>query len=331
MKINFLTNINSIKPNFATTRPIINNLSSDVFVRSVPSFKSQDNSNDDLSFESFNDWVLKTNYLHKVEENPENAKGLLLGAGFEGAVYEIPDTDNWVIKEHKRSSIIPLKSEKPTIVKIDDIIPNMNVGQTIATLRIPCGKNYSYAYYIRKRQTGHTLGVDPKDINYVHSYNINGHLASLKLLAQAPQSTFDKLIADLSKIYDSGYEVDCSNLNNFLFDDKNNSINFVDINDKHKNQGNQFGDVLYSLLDTEFYSSFDENIAEEKEAKELSLKYCDSIVNKFLAAMKNNNSKFVFSPYFERLLSTDLLSTNLSGVTAEERLSNLKKNGLITC
>lgn len=327
MKINPLNSIYNFKMQTFPKRGNLNVPYSDVFIRTLPSFSSSGEK--DLSFESFNNWAIKSHYLDAIDADHDKAKGLMLGAGFEGEVFEIPGTDDWVIKEHKRSSIIPIKTQKATLVKIDDIIPDMNVGQTIGCLRFPCGPNYSYSYYIRKKQKGITLGVDPKDMDKIHSYNINGHLASLKLLSEAPQSTYNQLIIDLNRIYNEGYEVDCSNLNNFLYDLENDTINFVDVNDKHKHQGNQLADTLYSLLDTELYCIFDENNPEEIAVKLTSVEYAKSIAEKFFAAMKSQNMKFVPGKYLERLISTDLLNSVLGAETTEEKIDSLKSENLL--
>ena len=331
MKINVLNSVNNIKFTSHFNKKNVQTflLPTDTFVRTTTSFSSNKNQKD-FSFESFSDWAETSLYLQSIDADHSKAKGKVLGSGFEGVVYEIPGTDRWVLKEYKRSSIIPLKSDKTSLVKIEDIIPDMNVGQSIACLKFPCGPNYSYYYYVRKRQNGITLGVDPKDVDRIHSYNLEGHTASLKLLSDAPQLTYDKLISDLNRIYDAGYEVDCSNLNNFLFDSENNSINFVDINDKHKNPGNQLADVLYSLLDTAFYRTFKDEDPEEKSAKSISLKYSKEIVTKFFAAMKKQNMKFVNSKYLDSLVSTDLLDETLGAKTSEEKINRLIQENLLS-
>lgn len=328
MKINFISNINNIKYYCGSPVRSLNRLSSDVFVKTNPSFKSGETKKD-LSGESFEKWALDSGYLQKVDKNPDNAKGKLLGSGFEGTVYEIPETDDWVIKELKRGNFVPKKRNGSGIRILEDIIPDMNVGQTIACLEIPCGPSYCIIFHIRKKQSGTELGIDPQNMEYSDKYSLKQHLNSLRLLAEAPQETFDGVVKNLCAINEAGYDIDCSNPNNFLYDKEKKQINFVDINDRRNSESTQTADVLYALLDTFYYSNLLTNGA-KRETVEESKFYSDAILNKFFCSMKKYNQQLNKGNLLDKLLETDLTDSVLNASSKEDKIEKLAQLGLYT-
>ena len=293
--------------------------SSDVFISST-----QKNSSD---FDAFKSFATETNFLSNVRDIVES-KGKVLGKGYEGIIYSIPNNDNWVIKEYKRANFLPIKNTEPKIIKVEDISPNLNIGQTIAKVEIPRGENYSSVYYILKRQQGESLGVGFEGDNDVDNLTIPIYLSSLEKVANMPLSSYDKLLKDVRYITDIGYEIDTTNPNNLMFDDKSQSINFVDINDKHNKSISQFGNVLFSLLGGFYYLKFENSnkpTDEDKlKAKELSIK----IVENFFEAMKNAGYKFDFSYVFVDLFETDKFDSILGTGSKEDKIMNLHKLGL---
>ena len=300
-------------------------LNNDVFIKSANNRRNKNDTDYGQSYNSFIQWLEdKYTYLKEI-----NFKGKLIGSGFEGVVYEINGTDNWVMKESKRSSLIPYPVSKMEILEIPDDFPSLNIGQPIAKVTMPKNSVFSYTFYVLKRQKGQSLGVAPDELN-INDFTVNKHLNSLKLLASAPQSTYDKLINDVVKISQNGYEIDCGNSNNFMFDSDNQSVNFVDVNkyEKDVKKTNQLGNVLYSLLDT----SFESLMRDSKECNNTleQRKYLISqICEKYFRAMKANGLMFNLDFLFINLLNTSILNDILSGDTELKKVEILIKLGLM--
>ncbi len=259
---------------------------SDVFERKTP--KTEDN-----SFNSFKNWAEQTNFGDKVVDIVERT-GRIIGEGAEGCVYEIPDCENWVIKQYKRSYMLLSPVDSTKIEEVEDISPEVNIGQPVATIKIPLDKDYSFVYWILKKQNGKSCGVysfNPfEPTRSLSEYNINAHINSLKMLSDAPQETFNKCVKDAGYITSIGYLIDCGNSNNFLYDQNKKEINFVDINDEY-NGNNQYADVLSGLLGGEFGMFYNSN-AEESPQKDSAYEMSKTIVKKYFAAMKANKVKF---------------------------------------
>ncbi len=295
--------------------------SADSFEKTV-SFKSQ---NDDNSFISFAKWAEETDFLSKAKEIAEKT-GKILGSGFEGTTYSIPECDKWVIKEFKRSNLIRVNGETKRIIQIKDILPELNAGQAIARVEVPNGPRFVSQYFILKRQNGVSHGITYKYSNDIDEINIKAHLKSLKVLAELPQESFDKCIKDITYITNQGYQIDFLNPYNLMIDNKAKSINFVDINDRLNRNSNQYAEVLYSLLD----AAFGEKIiaVPESKASAESASLTRIIVEKYFTAMKNNNAKFS-SDFLLTLLETKLLDGNLKGNNTEEKMLDLHRKNLI--
>ena len=301
-------------------------LQSDTFIK-TQSFKGNKTQNSDKSFEALQTWSSNTDFLSKVQEIDEKT-GKILGGGFEGTTYEIPQTDNWVLKKYNRGNFVPIQNEKAKLSEIKDISPLLNIGQTIARVEIPAGKNYSYVYYVLKRQTGKSIGVPLSSADYINESNINTHLMSLEQLANAPQTTFDKCVKDIQYVTEQGYEFDAGNPYNFMFDSEKQHINFVDINDRLRDKSTQYGDVLYALLDGKFRETFDNSDCDEN-IKHSAEMYSNHIIEKFFTAMKKNNAKFSDGRYFAQLINSNAFDGVLKTSSLEERVNELKDRGLI--
>ena len=294
--------------------------SSDVFISTIPKVGNKD-------FDSFLEFVSKTNFLNDIVDIVEN-KGKILGKGYEGVTYAIPENDNWVIKEYKRSNFLPIKNTEPKIIKVNDISPDLNIGQAIAKVEIPRGKNYSSVYYILKKQEGESLGVGFEGHNDVDNLTIPIYIDSLKKVANMPLSSYDKLVKDVNYITNIGYEIDTTNPNNLMFDDKTQTINFVDINDKHNKSISQFGNVLFSLLGGFYYLKFDNSNVPTLEEKTNAQELSQQIFEKFMTSMKNNGYKFDYSYVFSDLLDTNKFDKIVGIGNIDAKFMNLHKMGL---
>ena len=299
---------------------------SDIFIKN-PSFSGYENITDEKSYESFLNWANQTNFLSQVREVEERT-GEILGYGFEGTTFGIPGTDNWVLKKYNRGNFVAIGNNEAKIIEIKDFSPKLNVGQTIARIEIPAGTKYSYIYYILKRQTGKSLGIPFFAAENISDINIKSHLEALRTLATAPQETFDKCIKDIDYVTRQGYEFDCGNPYNFMFDSKKQAINFVDISDKLKDNNTQYGDVLYALLDGKFAINFNTSDC-DIETKEIAKTLSYTIINKYVTAMKKANAKFSEGKFFTELLETDMLNNLLKSPSKEKKMTRLREMGLM--
>lgn len=328
MIINKISNINSTyfsrqNTNFVFNKPLQN----DVFVKTQSFGAKQKEETDDKSFEEFEKWAQETNFLDDIKEIVDKT-GKILGSGFEGVTYEIPGNDRWVIKKYKRGDFVQIHNDKPVITELNDISPKLNIGQEIARVEIPVGERFSCLYYILKRQEGRSFGVPYAYSDSIDNSNIKMHLKSLSKLAKFPQSAFDKCIKDISYVSSQGYKLDCCNPYNFMLDDKTQSINFVDVNERIEQGQNQYGEVLYSLLDGQFGTMFSLEKGNNKNEEDLSSQYSDEITLKFIRAMRNNNAKFTNGTYFTKLLESNLLNNILNADTVKEKTDELRRMGL---
>lgn len=328
MRINSIVNLNFSKNKQLGLKKQNNCLFSDVFIKSTPSFKSNIEP-EDQSFRSFCNWASDTGYTDKIAQDISNLKGDIIGEGAEGIIYEIPGTDKWVLKENKTAFYAPKDNDEISIKSTNDIIPSMNIGQKIGVVQIPCDETHAYIFEVKKKQSGVAMGVE-KDNYKIHSDSeIDKHLNSLRFLAEAPQSTFDKLISDIKKVHDKGYLFDCYNPNNFLFDEANQSINFVDIQDFYKRNESQFGNILYALLDTTFYLSLKKENPPELAAIEASKSYVEDILPKFIKSMKDAKVKFGYTDMFIKLLKSDLFDKALCTMSKDARDDELRRRGVL--
>lgn len=291
------------------------------------SFKRRNFEPDDLSFEAFRNWADKTDFYSKAKEIVE-VSGRILGSGFEGTTYEIPDCENWVIKSYKRSDFIRKPLEHPTLTKIDDISPDLNIGQNIGIIEIPAGKSFSYRYYILKRQTGDTYGVKKVVCKNYSQENIASHLNTLKKVSELPAATFEKCVKDAAYITSQGYEIDYENPANLMLDNSKQEIHFVDINDKLNGEGNQYSKVLFSLMDGFFGLNFNEEV-EDIETVKKSNNLSKEVSEKYFNAMKKSNVKFCNDKALQQLIESKSFYIETSDETPEEKITLLKAKGLL--
>lgn len=324
VRASFGTNVNSPKN---TSRRNNFTLPNDTFTRTVSFSGKEAAMKDSQSYDNFKKWAEETDFLSRANDIVQRT-GKILGRGFEGTTYEIPDTDNWVIKEYKRCNLIESDTKEPEIFEIDDIAPELNIGQTIARIHVPAGNSrYCHLYYIMKRQKGDNYGVSYTETDSIDKYTTAKHLKSLKIAAELPQTSFDKCVRDTEYITKRGYLIDYINPNNLMIDTDKQQINFIDINDKLNRTSNQHAEVLFSILDSQFGSNFRANAEASKEKAEAE-KAAKTIVDKYFTAMKNNNAKFS-GDFIHVLLESHLLDGNVKGDTIEEKLEYLRENNLV--
>lgn len=328
MRVNSVLNFNIQQREQLNSTKKYNCLYSDVFIKTSPSFKSNIEL-DDQSYNAFVSWANSTDFLNSISNDIQNLKGQLIGEGAEGYIYEVPGTDSWVLKEAKNTFLLSYTEKKATTEPARDIIPSMNIGQKIGRIFVPYNENQAQVFDIMKKQTGIPLGIGNEYRGIPTEKSINTHLKTLKILSEAPQSTYDKLISDIKQVHKEGYLFDSYNPNNFLYNQARQSINFVDIgNNFHRNES-QFGDILYALLDTTFYQSLNNDKPNEQAAIETSQEYAKNIVNKYIKSMQKEKVEFDYTDLFIKLTKTDLLVKALNCKSNDEISKKLRELNVI--
>ena len=318
--INQLKNINNrISINNFSTRPSMN-LANDTFVKSCSFGKAQ--KEDEKSFEKFEQWAKETEFTTYAPEIIAKT-GRILGSGFDSKIYAIPRNNDWVIKQYNRSGMLNMQTEKPVVSKIDDISPDLNIGQFVASVRLPINDRLSQQFFVLKRQSGSSYGVSYTYRNDVNDSTSKVHLNSLRKLSELPQESFDKLIQDIDYVTQRGYKFDCSNPGNFLIDEETKSINFVNVEDRLGTMNTtQYGDVLFALLDGEFAVEFDKSSRTQSE-KDAAVRLSQQICSKFMIAMIRKNVKFDFTNKFQDVFNSKAFENIIGTTNNDDKLIEL--------
>ncbi len=292
-KFNYNNNFSKISYN-------TNAIKNDTFIKTTSFGNAK--KKDDTSFEAFEKWAQETNFVDSALQMI-NETAPILGSGFEGTTYAIPGCDKWVMKEYKRSNIVSEGLKKPRIIKVADSSPKLNIGQFIASVKIPIGSNLTHHFYILKKQEGKSFGVQYSERNTVSTPNINKHRESLKTLASFPQESYSKLLDNIEYVNKQGIGLDCDNPYNFMLDLDKQMINFVDASDKREKGDIQYGDVLFALLDGDFAQAYEESDRPESEKAEIR-NYSSTICSKFLVAMVKKQARFTPTEKFLKVYNS---------------------------
>lgn len=162
------------------------------------------------------------------------SQGPFLGHGTSARVYDIPGMPDFVMR-------IPKSKFNPpdALYSIDDILPNRNVGQRIATL----GKDEygEPVVQILKKQKGIPLDFivrtamqqDPPPVPVESVSTIDGYdRFYLGMIERMPQSAFDDLAVAIREVDQAGFSIDPYCLNNLLLDEQGQRLNLVDLSEK---------------------------------------------------------------------------------------------------
>lgn len=321
--INSIRNITNIVNNKGVQKTP--QLQNDTFIRTC-SFGQADKE-DSKSFNKFKQWSDEVGFLDFAQEIISRT-GRIIGSSFDAKIYAIPHNEDWVIKQSKRAGIVNITTPQSQILEIKDISPDLNIGQFVASVKIPINERCTEQFYILKKQTGESFGVPYSERNDVNDTTTKAHINALRKLSNLPQESFDKLISDISYVTQKGYKFDVANPCNFLIDSATNSINFVGIENKIGMEDNtQYGDVLFALLDGEFGVEFNKSNrpqSEKDEAASLSQDIC----KKFMISMIRKNVQFTFTDRFEDVFNSKPFETIMGSSNYDEKVDNMIKFGL---
>ena len=293
-------------------------LTTDTFIRN-----SQRAINDDKSFDEFVKFSQRNGFVKR-----KSLKGDLIGRGDEAKVYKIDGTNKWVIKQYNRSELIPARITEPTVSKLHDISPELNIGQAIAEVNTPINSTFAAHHFILKKQEGKPIGIPVELSTNFTAEKTKRYLNSLHTLANAPESTYDKLVKDIKYIDEQGLKIKAGNPSNVLYDEKEKQLNFIDVNDYKRDDKPQQGEVLYTILGGKYGVNYMNNNTEDKDY-EKAVSDVTAIATKFFKAMTNNGLKFENGKYFNRLLHSKTLNAVLDADTLEEKKTELRNKGLM--
>lgn len=154
----------------------------------------------------------------------------LLGEGHDKKVYKIPKMKDYVIAQLKKVYPNRDNSKIYPITPVNDIFPNINFGQAVATdngglliLKKVRGEEHSLKFwsdkYLAKLFTGKEIPETEAKI----------FLNKIDYLKKMPQDVYNKFAEKLQILNESNIRIDTINPNNLLISKKHPEINLVDV------------------------------------------------------------------------------------------------------
>ena len=250
-------------------------------------------------------------------------------------VFKLDGTDNWVLKQYTNSQIVPASHKKASVVQVRDNAPEMNLGQSIAKVEIPVNPQYSSLYFVQKNQKGHIIGVEEDRVNNPVKSNRSAHIRSLYEVANMPQEAFNQLIVDIREVAKKGYDINAKDQKSIKVDPYQKKFLLSNVSDfggfngfnapkDLKHSGEQYGDVLYTLVGGKYaikYSKEKEFKSENDPARMLTNK----IFHKYILAMSNNGCQFQKSENFDSLMKSNLFDNVLESRDFAVKVGNIKR------
>ena len=221
------------------------------------------------------------------------------------------------------------------------------MGQTVASIEVPCGVFFHSSIEVMKKQSGEPIGIPPVaalsnpmtneipkgELPYEARERKEYYAASLEKLASLPQSSYETLIDELIEASEMGYHFDHLNSNNLLLDMENQRINLIDM-EKSKRPVD-WGDTLYALTNINYYSTYTSPYGEAPMSQDDIYKVQKNsveIVDKFTKAMQNKGVKFnrvgFYSVEFEDFLRSPICSIFCKTSDKDEKLQTFKRMGI---
>lgn len=304
--------INSIS--FKGTTPINNKkqqpnfmggyISEDVFVKSKDPIKDENITPKENS--DFAKWA-KEYELEKNIESILNNEDNILGSGFTHTAYSIPDCDDYILRKFNSNDISNINPDEVKIEEIDDRGLKVNIGQMVGKLELPNSNGEVYSVEVLRKQKGKPIGNPPVAVIYVPETDIlkdgekvyeakerqDNYIKYIEKLADLPVSSYEKLISDYEQVANAGYFFDHLNSNNLFYDEENQAINFIDMEDSKRKPN--YGNLLYALTNIYYFDTYKSPFSERVVSDEETFKAIQNtvtITNKFIEAMRNQGVKF---------------------------------------
>ncbi len=277
-----------------------------IFNLKTTSFKAQNQdtfiktgvqeSSDNIDIEKLK---LNPKEMLKLYQSATADKNNKIGSGFTHSVYKIPNVEGYVFRVptdnlNKSMDFMTARYKESSEAKDLDV----NVGQKVGELKFITEDNHSVTVELRQFAKGISLGIPPIQAvrnkeEYNSMENKEYYAKTIAQTASLPLEAYEKLISDFQKVYKAGYHFDHLNSNNLLIDEKNKSINLIDL-DKLKMKPN-YGNLLYALTNIGYFetytSAYDSNPVSDEKKNEVTFNTMQ-IIDKFTKAMQKQNVKF---------------------------------------
>ena len=275
-------------------------LTTDVFVKTTkPAEKS---SNDFIKWANENDFLLGS--LPTMLLNEEETE---IGRGFTHKTYAIPGNDDYILRTANYNDFRDVDYSTVKLIDTEDKNLKLNVGQQVALINLQDHQGMPMSIEVLKKQTGKPIGNPPAEVLYDErtrelkegatpyeaSERKEHYAESLSKLAQLPVESYEKLISDVTEAAKAGYSFDHLNSNNLLLDEKNESINLIDM-DKNK-LGVNYGNLIYAITNINYFDTYKAQHGENPVSPgKVGLAIDDTvhIVQKYMLAMRNQGVKF---------------------------------------
>lgn len=240
------------------------------------------------TFESFREYVLKNNFLENYPQliRPEN----YINEGLSNKVYRIPDNPDFLLRVKKN----PTPERNLGFGPVEDVFPDLNVGQEIARLNDdvtvvvaqkgePCG--------FRRWAGSKMLPIQPEDKAQFIRY--------ISTIAGFPLKAYENFIKE-AQIVNKVKLIDIHNSQNVLYDTENNCFNIVDVSAKDRLRRMLSPMVLAAQL-CDFRNLFSVLKMSDGNEQKIVFEAVSSIVKNVKQASKNNGLKPSIKPYLHKV------------------------------
>lgn len=300
--INFLPisfTSNKIQINKGATPTLRKGLTQDVFEKSNVSFKGKAS--------AFESWASKNSFEAKNIGKIISNKKYALGSGNSNTVFEIPNCDDYVLRIETKDIEKAKKAnwEESSYIDTEDKKLSINIGQEVGLYEIKKG-NSKIQVQVLKKQKGESIGNKPHiviynkkagdlkdgEVPYRDISRKKKYADTLHKVASLPLSSYEKLIDEYQTAHRAGYYFDYQNSNNLLVDKSSKRINLVDMGKSGKAEKPLYEELLYSLINAEYYDVYIEDESIPFEKRLATFKDNQKIIKNFLKAMSNKGVKF---------------------------------------
>ena len=311
----------------------------DVFQKSENA--QQKNNNDSKSFSEFKNWAKDRGYFY----GKSMPVLTLIDDSNASKTYLIGGTDNWVLKRYNRAEIIPGSHSKTVVQKVKDVIPEINIGQTIARVEEPINESYSSLYFINKKQSGHPVVLPVESANQYYHYmkeDIQTFKNNIGEIANAPQEAYDKLINNTRVLLSKGYKIDTENPENIIYDTKNKEFHIKNISIQnvfgeniaewyanHDKPITDYSNIFTAMLGGKYgikYYQDTHNKDYKNSLKDENLRNnVNRILLKYTSAMKLNGTCFNNTDSLNKILHSGVLDGILLPKDSNSRFDDLQR------
>ncbi len=277
---------------------------------------------ENISYNKFISWAKGSQLLKKGMINPTPIE-----VTKDTTRYELIGTNEWVLSQSNSMQYIPGSHSKPVVTKVKEVLPDKNLGQTIARIEYPSDIANSKLYFVEKKQTGREINVPNGKYAPINPETEQKYKDQIKAVASMPQEAFNKLVGDILELNTLGYEFDSDTDNSILISDD--SKEFIIRNPKRKDDNNYdvFTNTFITLLGGNFGIRYcrQQDIKDRKHApKDSELRNnINRITINYSIAMRDNACCFNNNERLTKLLNTGVLDEVLAPPNAMCRYTEL--------